>query len=177
MNLRGEYHVENVTTWDQEPPKAEDPSADSMDVDTEETQGESTQRTGDKRSTPKPGAADAKKQQDKALDLEALYPIFWSLQESFNQPKKLFEPAQFASFKSGLEATMATFQSIKVDQSARSRDSKDKSDESKRALKRKRGEGEDDELANGFNPKYLTSRDLFKLEVRSQSFICLDPTP
>ncbi|KAK1779279.1 THO complex subunit 1 transcription elongation factor-domain-containing protein [Copromyces sp. CBS 386.78] len=164
VNLRGEYHVENVTTWDQLPAKAEDASADSMDVDTE-TQGESTQKTGDQRSTPKAGAEDAKRQQEKALDLEALYPVFWSLQESFNQPKKLFEPAQFASFKSGLEATMATFQSIKVDQSARSRDSKDKSDESKRALKRKRGEGEDDELANGFNPKYLTSRDLFKLEI------------
>ncbi|KAH7629163.1 THO complex subunit 1 transcription elongation factor-domain-containing protein [Sordaria sp. MPI-SDFR-AT-0083] len=164
VNLRGEYHVENVTTWDQEPAKAEDASADSMDVDME-TQGETTQKTGDQRSTPKPGTADAKKHRDKALDLEALYPIFWSLQESFNQPKKLFEPAQFASFKSGLEATMAIFQSIKVDQSARSRDSKDKSDESKRALKRKRGEGEDDELANGFNPKYLTSRDLFKLEI------------
>lgn len=164
VNLRGEYHVENVTTWDQEPPKGEDSSADSMDVDME-TQGESTQKTGDQRSTPKPGATDSKKPQDKALDLEALYPIFWSLQESFNQPKKLFEPAQFAVFKSGLEATMATFQSIKVDQSARSRETKDKSDESKRALKRKRGEGEDNELANGFNPKYLTSRDLFKLEI------------
>lgn len=141
VNLRGEYHVENVTTFDQEPPAAEN-GAEKMEVD-----------------------SDDKAQKDKPLDPDALYPIFWSLQESFNQPKKLFDPTHLASFKSGLEATMATFKSIKPEQSSRSREKQDKQgDEIKPTLKRKRDN--DDELASGFNPKYLTSRDLFKLEVR-----------
>jgi THO complex subunit 1 len=37
-------------------------------------------------------------------------------------------------------------------------------EDSKKGTKRKRGHGDDD-LANAFNPKYLTSRDLFELEV------------
>jgi THO complex subunit 1 len=38
------------------------------------------------------------------------------------------------------------------------------SDDSKRGVKRKRGEM-DEYMASNFNPKYLTSRDLFELEV------------
>ncbi len=141
VNLRGEYHVENVTTFDQEPlPEAD---GDKMDVDT----------------------ADTKSQKDKPLDPDALYPTFWSLQESFNQPKKLFEPAHFATFKAGLEATMATFRSIRPEQPSRTKEKQDRpAEEMKPSLKRKRDDV-DDELASGFNPKYLTSRDLFKLEV------------
>jgi THO complex subunit 1 len=140
VNLRGEYHVENVTTFDQETPVE---GVEKMDVDT-----------------------DAKPQKDKPLDPDALYPIFWSLQESFNQPKKLFDSSHFAAFKAGLEATMATFLSISPEKPPRAREKQDKPDEeTKPSLKRKRDDV-DDELANNFNPKYLTSRDLFKLEVR-----------
>ncbi|KAL2264027.1 hypothetical protein VTK26DRAFT_3331 [Humicola hyalothermophila] len=146
VNLRGEYHVENVTTFDQEPPAA-DGEADKMEVDSE-----------------------GKPQQDKPLDPDALYPIFWSLQESFNQPKKLFEPSHLAAFRRGLEATMATFKSIKPEQPSRAKERQDKQgDEIKPSLKRKRDDV-DDELASGFNPKYLTSRDLFKLEISDLAF-------
>ncbi|KAK3313774.1 THO complex subunit 1 transcription elongation factor-domain-containing protein [Apodospora peruviana] len=147
VNLRGEYHVENVTTYDQTPADAD--GADKMDVDVK---------------TP-----DAKKQQqqpEKHLDPDALYPIFWSLQDSFNQPKKLFDPQHFAAFKAGLEATMATFRTLK--EPPRSKD-KEKADEHKRALKRKREDAAGD-LATAFNPKYLTSRDLFKLEISDLAF-------
>ncbi|KAK3301615.1 THO complex subunit 1 transcription elongation factor-domain-containing protein [Chaetomium strumarium] len=144
VNLRGEYHVENVTTWDQEAPVAD---GEKMDVDT-----------------------DAKPQKDKALDPDALYPIFWSLQESFNQPKKLFDSGQFAAFKAGLEATMATFRSIKPEQPSRAKEKQDRPvEEMNHSLKRKRDDV-DDELASGFNPKYLTSRDLFKLEISDLAF-------
>lgn len=139
VNLRGEYHVENVTTFDQETPIAD---GEKMDVDT-----------------------DAKPQKDKPLDPDTLYPIFWSLQESFNQPKKLFESSHFSAFKAGLEATMATFWTINPEKPTRAREKQDKPDEEANpSLKRKRNDV-DDELASGFNPKYLTSRDLFKLEV------------
>ncbi|KAK4233478.1 THO complex subunit 1 transcription elongation factor-domain-containing protein [Achaetomium macrosporum] len=144
VNLRGEYHVENVTTWDQEAPVAD---GEKMDVDT-----------------------DAKPQRDKPLDPDALYPIFWSLQESFNQPKKLFDSSHFAAFKAGLEATMATFRSIKPEQPSRAKEKQDKPvEEMNHSLKGKRDDV-DDELASGFNPKYLTSRDLFKLEISDLAF-------
>ncbi|KAL6359505.1 hypothetical protein LRP88_06926 [Fusarium phalaenopsidis] len=39
-----------------------------------------------------------------------------------------------------------------------------------RSLKRKRDAGEEDENSNAFNPKYLTSRDLFDLEISDLSF-------
>ncbi|EAQ88945.1 hypothetical protein CHGG_05564 [Chaetomium globosum CBS 148.51] len=142
VNLRGEYHVENVTTFDQETPIAD---GEKMDVDT-----------------------DAKPQKDKPLDPDTLYPIFWSLQESFNQPKKLFESSHFSAFKAGLEATMATFWTINPEKPTRAREKQDKPDEEANpSLKRKRNDV-DDELASGFNPKYLTSRDLFKLELSEE---------
>ncbi|KAL2132487.1 hypothetical protein VTI74DRAFT_3730 [Chaetomium olivicolor] len=143
VNLRGEYHVENVTTYDREPPA----NGEKMDVD-----------------------MDAKPQKDKPLDPDALYPVFWSLQESFNQPKKLFDSSHFAAFKAGLEATMATFRSIKPEQPSRVKEKQEKPvEEMKPSLKRKRDDV-DDELASGFNPKYLTSRDLFKLEISDLAF-------
>jgi THO complex subunit 1 len=146
VNLRGEYHVENVTTWDQEPPAATD--EDRMDVD-----------------------KDSKPQKDRPLDPDELYPIFWSLQESFNQPKKLFDPNHFASFKSALEATMATFRSIKPEQPSRTREKLERLEEEMNTSFKRKPDGIDDDLASGFNPKYLTSRDLFKLEVSDASLL------
>ncbi|KAK3296284.1 THO complex subunit 1 transcription elongation factor-domain-containing protein [Chaetomium fimeti] len=142
VNLRGEYHVENVTTFDQETPVVD---AEKMDVDT-----------------------DSKPQKDKPLDPDSLYPIFWSLQESFNQPKKLFESSHFAAFKAGLEATMATFWTINPEKPTRKE--KDKPEEEMNPSHKRKRDDVDDELASGFNPKYLTSRDLFKLEISDLAF-------
>lgn len=163
VNLRGEYHVENVTTYDKDLPKKEE-DAEKMDVDTQD---------GDASNTPDPKGAskavsfDGKKgqQTEKPLEPDALYPIFWSLQSSFNQPKKLFDATHFSEFKAGLEATMSNFRSIKPDQGSRPIKQEKQTDDTKRNLKRKREDSDEDELASAFNPKYLTSRDLFELEV------------
>ncbi|KAH7258131.1 hypothetical protein NW759_005414 [Fusarium solani] len=142
VNLRGEYHVENVTTY--ETTTAENDS--KMDVDTPTGGAKSTSRSNDAKKGDK----------EKPLSTDALYPLFWSLQESFSQPKRLFEAANLASFKESLGATMKFFQTIHND--------------SRRSLKRKRDAGEEDENSNAFNPKYLTSRDLFDLEISDLSF-------
>ncbi|KAF3769992.1 hypothetical protein M406DRAFT_343949 [Cryphonectria parasitica EP155] len=163
VNLRGEYHTQNVTTYDQDTSKAED-AEDKMDVDTQEigtrdsnepSQGKNVSFSGKKdTSSPKP------------LDTDALYPVFWSLQESFNQPKKLFEPANLAQFKNGLEATLTAFKANPVQHEAKSA----KQADDKRGLKRKLDSLEDDDdVATSFNPKYLTSRDLFELEINDLS--------
>ncbi|EFX02685.1 tho complex subunit [Grosmannia clavigera kw1407] len=145
VNLRGEYHIENVTTYDVDAAK-ETEGGDKMDVD---------------------GAMDGSKPatDPKNIDFEVLYPVFWSLQTSFSQPKTLFEPAQFAQFKSGLEASLAAFQKINNE---RRPHSTRHTDDVRRGTKRKRDK--EDELADTYNPKYLTSRDLFQLETSDLTF-------
>lgn len=153
VNLRGEYHIQNVTTYDQVGPKIE-PHEDAMDVDSKEG-GEQGQGKAVSFSKKKDIAS------EKVLDTDALYPVFWSLQESFNQPKKLFDPSHLRQFKSGLQATMAAFKANPVQHDKKS----SKQADEKRGLKRKL-DTEDDGVLAAFNPKYLTSRDLFELEVR-----------
>lgn len=151
VNLRGEYHVENVTTYEASPVDADS----KMDVDAPPSgpREQIESRLSSKATDPK--------KSDKPLDPDALYPLFWSLQENFSQPKRLFETPHLAAFKESLGATMKVFQTIHND-----RGSRKSAEDSKRSLKRKREGGEDDDTNNAFNPKYLTSRDLFELEVR-----------
>ncbi|CAK7267726.1 hypothetical protein SEPCBS57363_002737 [Sporothrix epigloea] len=164
VNLRGEYHVENVTTYDEAPVKSageeETAVAEKMEVDDAPDKGESAEKPS------------GKKERQPAIDFAALYPVFWSLQASFSQPKKLFESAQFGQFKTGMEASLAAFRQISSQDDARK---SRQLDESRRGAKRKRDKEDtdirerkterQDELADTYNPKYLTSRDLFELEV------------
>ena len=166
VNLRGEYHTENVTTFDVLPPKAT--NSEQMDVDTETTMAAPNgvaikTKAAEESSNSGKGVTFSKP--ELPLTPDELYPVFWSLQQSFNQPKRLFDPTQFAGFKAGLEATMTMFKSVQTEISGRPTKL---ADDSKKGTKRKRGQGDDD-LANAFNPKYLTSRDLFELEVCATS--------
>lgn len=163
VNLRGEYHTENVTSFDLLP-QAES-TADQMDLDSDGHSKAKTAMNGSVEKSNEESQAASKgvtfSKPEAPLSAEDLYPVFWSLQESFNQPRKLFDPANFAAFRTGLESTMAMFKSVQSDVPSRlSRPAED----GKRGTKRKRSQT-DDELANAFNPKYLTSRDLFELEV------------
>lgn len=152
VNLRGEYHVENVTRYE-----------------TQGSSGQDTEMAVDGSTLPKDSAdpkagnkAGAKKAQ-KALDSDSLYASFWSLQEYFSQPLKLFDPTHMTQFKNNLGATMKAFQAIHNGEGSQSSKSMENM---RRDLKRRREEdGGDDGLAT-FNPKYLTSKDLFELEAR-----------
>lgn len=96
------------------------------------------------------------------LDMDALYPVFWAIQNNFSMPTRLFNETEFRDFKKGLGLTLQKFRSVHEKQQARGTSTAP--GDSRRGIKRKCGEGED-ELAASFNPKYLTSRDLFDLEV------------
>ncbi|KAI1645373.1 THO complex subunit 1 transcription elongation factor-domain-containing protein [Daldinia loculata] len=159
VNLRGEYHVENVTSFEETPVQPDD-SADKMAVDMETD----TTKDGkdENKSTAKAVSFDGKNKPtpEKPLDTNALYPIFWSLQHYFSQPTVLFDSTHLAKFKAGLEATMSAFDTVaKLQRSTKG------SDESKIPQKRKHGEGDDDLRSSTNNPKYLTSRELFELEM------------
>jgi THO complex subunit 1 len=163
VNLRGEYHTENVTIFDTLPPK--ELESEEMEVDSDSksklkpSANDFAVKAGEEPYAGAKGVTFAKA--EAPLSASELYPIFWSLQETFNQPKKLFDPANFTGFKAGLESTMAMFKSVPMEMTGRSVNA---TEDGKRGTKRKRSQADDD-LANAFNPKYLTSRDLFELEV------------
>jgi len=163
VNLRGEYHTENVTTYDTLPNEQKSKvDSEKMDVDKETiTPPHATKLlTGGEKLSSDSITKDSSLKADESFSADALYPIFWSLQENFNQPKKLFDKSTFTGFKAGLEGTMKMFEWVN-ETAVRPAQPEE---EGKRGIKRKRSQGDDD-LANTFNPRYLTSRDLFELEV------------
>ena len=97
------------------------------------------------------------KPQPSPESLDGFYPIFWALQKDFSSPTRLLESEEhFTNFKAGLEKTMDKFSATPV---VRTR-----SDDS-RGVKRKRGHTDDTAYQGDYNPKYLTSKELFELEV------------
>ncbi|KFA47164.1 hypothetical protein S40293_09610 [Stachybotrys chartarum IBT 40293] len=150
VNLRGEYHLENVTVYENVP----------EDGTKMEVEGEAVAH-----KDPDPRLLGKEKSQ--ALEPNALYPLFWSLQDSFSQPLRLLDPAHFARFKDNLNATVNSFQAIHNDEKPRASKT---TEDARRSLKRKRDGADVDGLSETFNPKYLTSRDLFELEISDLSF-------
>ncbi|KAL8861485.1 MAG: hypothetical protein Q9178_002009 [Gyalolechia marmorata] len=192
VNLRGEYHVENVTVFEKLPTKQTTIADDfdgAMDVDQAPTAtknektlpGDLTGPTeleglGDTPQPPDNAPRSVKfdsqtdKPQEPEPDTETLYPIFWSLQDVFSQPTRLFENSTFETFKSGLDLTLRKFKAVQQHQ--QSRGISKLPSEAHRPLKRKRTGTESDQqdLASSFNPRYLTSRDLFDLEISDLAF-------
>ncbi|KAH8674019.1 guanylate kinase [Xylariales sp. PMI_506] len=165
VNLRGAYHTENVTTYEDIPSKSEE-STEKMEIDAKE---EVKEDIGAKPTSigVKAVSFDAKDKttSEKPLDTDALYPIFWSLQQYFCQPTKLFDAENMSKFKSALEATVIAFGSVAQGQ----RSSKSMDDTKDSSKKRKRLELDASDSGT-FNPKYLTSRDLFELEMSDLFF-------
>ena len=186
VNLRGEYHVENVTTFEKLQQISPREDVNGMDVDGEgghnaqqaasaPSESKDVQETSKESSTkheepPKITTSEegqAKIDEEEDLGMDKLYSIFWSLQESFSQPTKLFNATDLSSFKTGLQATIRKFKDIQQERQARGPTRP--SEEGNRGVKRKRG-GREDDLSSAFNPKYLTSRDLFDLEISDLAF-------
>ena len=181
VNLRGEYHVENITAFEDLPPKAELTTEDGMEVDQAEgkvvqeqdstnsealSAGEQTTATSETPANPSRMVkfdAQNENEKEKPADMDTLYPIFWALQEDFSNPTRLFDDTNLQNFQNGLSSTLVKFKEVQQDIQARG--TSKLLDDGKRGVKRKRS-GQEDELSSSFNPKYLTSRDLFDLEVR-----------
>jgi THO complex subunit 1 len=172
VNLRGEFHSENVTTFDDITKE----SSEMQEQDTTMTEGSEASKAGEAEAqTPSEqtlkvpkvvfSTDDQKKPHD--VDLDALYPLFWSLQAYFSSPTNMFDAERFTSFKTGLEATLVAFKNINTEMENES--SARASEDARKSNKRKRI-ADGTEVATSFNPKYLTSRDLFDLEVSDTAF-------
>ncbi|KAJ9649756.1 hypothetical protein H2199_000535 [Coniosporium tulheliwenetii] len=158
VNLRGEFHVENVTTFERSEGDHSGPR-EAMDV-ADNPKSSNTIAEPDQTPVDEAGKTSTRstsvKEEQKTLDTDTLYPIFWQLQQAFSNPPSLFSQQNLDEFKAGLQDTLSTFRAVpKVIQS--------QGVDVKRGVKRKHGEGYEDPASN-YNPKYLTSRDLFKLE-------------
>lgn len=164
VNLRGNFHVENVTTFE-EFLKDSGTGGDSMQIDEDGPVSAPKEDLKSDENTPTLVQTDENKEgKQTTLDIEALYPVFWSLQHSFSNPPRLFEEDNFKQFQKSLEATLAKFKEVPTVLQAGDSEH-DKEEDS--------GLVDDyDAFANTFNPKYLTSRDLFKLEVGKHSPYC-----
>ena len=185
VNSRGEYHIENVTVYDARPPARESANGDPVSMDVEPQESDETKRPDQlpppptvqadtEHSLPKENveeqgeakASDAPPA-PRTLTTDELYPIFWSLQEYFAKPTSLFEPQNLKTFQAGLEATLAKFKEVQQDQDARSGT---KSQEEARAGAKRKREDDEENAVSSYNPKYLTNRDLFELEIRDLAF-------
>ncbi|KAL9107333.1 MAG: hypothetical protein Q9227_007785 [Pyrenula ochraceoflavens] len=175
VNLRGEFHVENITTYDDIPidgtAKNNDMSVEVAGSDPSTVPIAEAKSAGDGEQ--KEANKDALVMSEKGkpvdetqhLDLDALYPIFWSLQSWFSAPTRNLKEGRLSSLKTGLETTMASFLQVKSTVPTTGKHT----DDAKRGVKRKSSDGES-ESTGTFHPKYLTSRDLFELEIHDLAF-------
>ncbi|KAK0662882.1 THO complex subunit 1 [Lasiodiplodia hormozganensis] len=184
VNSRGEFHVENATVFD-EPASSKDEKSDGMELDPDSKQEVPSITT---ESAPTDDDAKAEQKKDsRVLDTDPLYPIFWTLQQAFSNPPKLFSDEYLTEFKNGIEHTIAKFKDVPKVMPTKKQDKSDdkegpknesgraeRGDESAgvedgRGVKRKHDDAEE-EFASPYNPKYLTSRDLFELELSDLAF-------
>lgn len=170
VNLRGEYHTENVTVFEKDP-LADIEAPEPMDVVEPEKPGTETEATSQSQDTKESESAPPSKEQSasasraekKAEEIKnensQFYPIFWRLQDDFSDPTRLFKDENFGPFKEGVEKTLAKFRKTPVVAQTKS------AGDAQRGIKRKLGDDGGDQYASNYNPKYLTSRELFELEV------------
>lgn len=158
VNLRGEFHTENATKFEQTSSSAEETATNdaSMSEAGKPPTGETVTITVSN------GEEKAKDEKKSELTIDELYPAFWTLQKAFSNPPRIFAPEYLTEFKNGLDATLAMFKKVPRVIQATGTDEK-------RGVKRKAGEAFE-EFASTYNPKYLTSRELFSLEVKLRSF-------
>lgn len=144
-----------------------------MDVDNQEDISKEAPKEApkdaatDKNGKPLRNSDKKKKEDDKPpLPASELYRLFWPLQETFSQPLTLFQADTFKAFRVGVEETVRKFKTYPSDEGLRNTTI----EEPKQNLKRKLDATDHDEQLEAFNPKYLTSKDLFELEIGDLQF-------
>lgn len=186
VNLRGEFNVENTTSFDQIPPPVTNDekinigqqeggvaSTEGGDVvgDVEAKSVDDSTKLGKTVTFETPSPQETKIDQD-VLSADSLYPVFWSLQNYFSNPTRLFVKEAFETFKAGLAATMTKFKAVDEEQMKQGAAARSADEARGRgaaanggATVEKKKRASDEDSGSRFNPKYLTSRELFELEV------------
>lgn len=162
VNLRGEFHTDNVTLFDEgnDAFTPQDQASTPMAIDEGATAtGKEAAVTRTSHQEPNGPKATKAGKAAEAEDISTFYSVFWRLQQDFSQPTRLIESEEyFADFISRLEKTVDRFGKTPVVKTKSSTDEP-------RGSKRKRGASADTDYQSNYNPKYLTSKELFELEV------------
>ncbi|KAK6543256.1 hypothetical protein TWF694_000018 [Orbilia ellipsospora] len=156
VNLRGEFHVENKTSFDEQwrSPMSASPSPGSETV--------VDQALNDS------GASAMELTTLESIDAcHRLYTTLWSTQHDFAEPTRLFHKRNLDHFKASLEVVIKAFKAA-IDDHGQSLSPTGL--DSQRGTKRKKSETEREVELDSYNPKYLTSRELFDLEIRDLVF-------
>jgi THO complex subunit 1 len=167
VNLRGEFHTENITKFEETEQDGEKMEVDGSAEETAKAETPQPPSKPGQKAVPPPKPV-KKTAEEVVLSTNELYPIFWRLQRDFSDPIRLHDADNFASFKKGLGHTLTKFKKTTVVQTRNDSDPK-------RGTKRKADDemtegGAQDHFSENYNPKYLTSRDLFDLELSDLSF-------
>ncbi|KAK3049372.1 hypothetical protein LTR09_009291 [Extremus antarcticus] len=178
VNLRGEFHTENTTKFEVADLQA-DQDGEKMELDNEQSASETaTPKVSTPQPPTKPGSKAVsikplpKKEEEVLLSADALYGMFWRLQQDFSDPTRLFSAGNFQTFKKGLDRTITKFKKTPTVVQTQA------SNSGKRGVKRRLDEdgatsesgADSGQLVDNYNPKYLTSRDLFELELSDLAF-------
>lgn len=160
LNIRGSFNVENVTIYH----KADDSEDQNMrDVDTEMKDAENATEEASTKS-------DNKAETRAASNASEDYEVFWSLQDYFRDPTQLLSQSGIESFKSKAGRVAEILKSVQVKSGKRSfRDTAAYS----LALTSNVGgknDADDEDGKAQFVPKWLTSPDLFELELYDKAF-------
>lgn len=156
MNLRGEFHADNVTSF--EDPDISSDVTDAMQVD-EDAAGNLQNQKPDSSSIDRADRTELSKPLPRSCNDTKFYSIFWRMQRHFSSPTNLFDDATFTAFQTSLDQTLAEFANTPVVVQMKS------GGDEHRGVKRKSVHDGSHIDATTMNAKYLTSRDLFELEV------------
>jgi THO complex subunit 1 len=160
VNRVGDYNVDNVTMFDELASQltATGETATASDPDAMDTSNDPAREADEGGKT--------QTELSNSLDTDTLHPIFWGMQRSFAHPPGVVKgPETFSEFKRSFEATLTKFQ-------ATSKLLSSKSFDRKKDTRRDIEQVEKDDLIMSINPKYLTSRELFDLEVSLSTIVC-----
>ncbi|KAF3901915.1 hypothetical protein ABW21_db0205666 [Orbilia brochopaga] len=165
VNLRGEFHVDNKTTFDSDEENSQR-TLTAHDVQKEQELAQADSQTPDAY-----GDAMEVTPSDASLTADTylkLYTTLWSTQHDFVEPQRLFQKPNLDNFKASLDTVIKAFKAS-IDEHGHNLPSATL--EIKRGIKRKRGSEDTQAELNNYNPKYLTSRELFDLEACPSSQI------
>ncbi|EMR11306.1 hypothetical protein PNEG_00335 [Pneumocystis murina B123] len=160
LNLRGDFHVENVTVWD-----------DLNHIFHDNQKQQSEIKKDDKLSEKEKKRDTSDNERKEKIPLDTFYTIFWSMQKFFSDPSLLYNPKEMQEFKLNSSIVLDKIKSLEDEQ----RKTNEIKFENRKGDRKKKSESlkyqqTHDYFEMHFFPKFLTSYKLFKLQLTDSKF-------
>ncbi|KAG4302276.1 hypothetical protein PCK1_001548 [Pneumocystis canis] len=160
LNLRGDFHIENVTIFDN--------LKNSVNDDLKR-QDEIQKNNGILNNKDKKSESYDHERKEK-ISHEAFYTVFWSVQNFFSDPSLLYNPKGFQEFKSNTSIILDKIKSLEDELKINETKLDSKKSDRKRKTDFLKSQSVQDYFQAFFNPKFLTSYKLLKLELSDSKF-------